>query len=303
MKRSDYRELHCAICGKNEKKIELYKARLKSSNITAATFSARRSPDKLHYRFVVCQECGLIFSDPILNKNKIIQLYKNSDFNYLVESTFVKKTYVFYLSKFLPKNRNKLRLLDIGCGNGFFLEEVEKLGIKNVFGLEPGKPSVDKASVRIKKKITVDILRPHVFKTNSFDIITCFQTLDHIVEPNAFLIEIYNVLKTGGKALFIQHNTDGLSVKLFGENSPIFDIEHIYLFNKATLCKIFEKNNFRVVEVFDVKNTYPFYYWIRMINLPDKYKKLILTILMKTKLDSLPLSLYAGNIGIVVEKV
>lgn len=295
---------HCAICKNIEKLVSLYPATFDVKKINTKTFSARRTPDRMHYQFVKCEKCGLIFSNPILEPKKIFSLYKGSEFHYTVESIYLAKTYGMYLQKVLntfPANK-KLKLLDIGCGNGFFLGQAKKLGVSEVWGVEPGKETVKHASEEIRKNIKVDILRSGLFKKNTFDIITCFHTLDHIIDPNNFLKEVFALLKKGGKILFIVHNTNGLSVKLFGEKSPIFDIEHIYLFNPPSLKKIFKQNGFKKPTVFEVKNTYPLGYWSRMIPLPKNIKKSALHLLQKTKLEDVSLSIKAGNIGIIAEK-
>jgi ubiquinone/menaquinone biosynthesis C-methylase UbiE len=287
--------IQCAVCGKKEKTKELYKENVGSSKITNKTFSARRTPDRLHYRFVRCATCGLVFSNPIFPQNKIVNLYEKSTFDYSLESAYLKKTYGSYLKKLLTNNKNS-KLLDIGCGNGFFLEEAKEMGVTSVFGIEPGRSSVEQAPKWLQKSIKVDILKKGIFPDHSFDIICCFHTLDHIVDPNAFLKNTYAILKKGGKALFIVHDTDGLSVKLFGEKSPIFDIEHIFLFNRKNLAMLFEKNNFIVQETFPVNNTYPISYWIRMAPLPNIFKNL------SKPFFNIPISLNAGNIGIIVSK-
>lgn len=296
--------LQCAICKNKEKLKELYSATFDAKKINAKTFSARRTPDRMHYRFVKCFRCGLIFSNPILKPSQIFSLYKDSEFHYSVESTYLAETYGNYLKKVLesfPRSK-KIKLLDIGCGNGFFLEKAKSLGVNEVWGVEPGKETVKKAPKWLRKNIVVDILKPGIFKNNSFDIITCFHTLDHIIEPDNFIKEVYELLKENGKILFIVHDTNGLSVKLFGEKSPIFDIEHIYLFNSKTLSKIFKINRFKNTNVFEVKNKYPLIYWSRMIPLPKNIKKELLKFLSFIKLENFPISIKAGNIGIISEK-
>lgn len=295
--------LQCAICEKKQKLIELYPKNFSQKKVSAKTFSARRTPDRIHYRFVKCLNCGLIFSNPILPAKEIERFYKESGFDYALEASFLRKTYGHYLQAVLSTQKNKnVNLLDIGCGNGFFLEEAKEMGIRDVQGIEPGKPSVLTAPKWLQKKIKIGFFTNRSYKKNMFSVICCFHTLDHIVDPNTFLQNVYTALKPGGEALFIVHNTDGLSVKLFKEKSPIFDIEHIYLFNKKTLAQLFEKNKFSVVQTFDVKNRYPLIYWIRMTPIPNPLKKILLAFLNTTKLSNVPLAVKAGNIGIIAQK-
>ncbi len=295
--------IQCALCGKRQKLKELYKESLNLQKINSSTFSARRTPDRIHYRFVKCLTCGLIFSNPILPAGKIFKLYKKSTFDYSLESAYLKKTYGYYLQRALGSiKKEKTKLLDIGCGNGFFLEEAKDMGVGSVYGIEPGKASVKKAPKWLQKNIKVEIFRKNIYKNNTFNIICCFHTLDHIVDPNKFLQNVYTVLKKGGRALFIVHDTSGLSVKLFGEKSPIFDIEHIYLFNRQNLSGLFIKNKFKILGTFNVKNNYPLIYWVRMVPLSKKIKEFLLIFLNKIGLSNLPISINAGNVGIVVEK-
>lgn len=293
-------ELKCAICGSKEKTTLRYKETFEIKKITGLTFSARRTPDRQHFRIVECSRCGLVFSNPIFTPAKIHSWYEKSDFRYDKESLYLKKTYGFYLKKMLGnKNPEKLKLLEIGCGNGFFLEEALKVGFKNVYGVEPGKPSVKKARVDIKKNIKLDIFKPGLYKDNTFDIICCFHTLDHIIDIDSFLTTTKKILKKGGKVFFIVHNTDGLSVRIFGEKSPIFDIEHIYLFNPKTLLRLFMQYGFRKGKVFSIANTYPLDYWFRLFPLPNKIKVPFMKILSLSKLGNIPIKLNAGNIGII----
>lgn len=293
----------CAICGKKQKLRELYPQTIYFDKVNAETFSARRTPDRMHFRLVKCTNCGLIFSNPILVRSRIDNLYKKSSFSYTDESRYLKKTYRYYLEKALRSlDKSKLKLLDIGCGNGFFLEEVKNFGIKSVYGVEPSKTALENTPKDLKRNIKNDILKPNLFKNSSFDIICCFHTLDHITNPNSFLKICFRLLKKDGIILFVVHNTDGLSVKLFGEKSAIFDIEHIYLFNPKSLSSIFLKNKFKVIDIFDIKNRYPLSYWTRMVPIPKALKYVILKILEATHLGKIPISVKPGNIGIIAEK-
>ena len=109
-------------------------------------------------------------------------------------------------------------------------------------------------------------------------------------------------MKRNGKIFFIVHNTNGLSVKLLKEKSPIFDIEHIYLFNSKNLKQIFEQNKFNDSLVLDVKNTYPIRYWLKLFPLNIFLKNKLIKLLELLKLDLITVKLNAGNIGIVASK-
>ncbi len=57
---------------------------------------------------------------------------------------------------------------------------------------------------------------------------------------------------------------DSLQAKILRDRSPIIDVEHIYLFNKITLSRLFTEANFAVLNVGDIKNSYPINYWLRL---------------------------------------
>ena len=295
-------QIDCAICGKGQKTKILYKANFDPQKIDEKTFSARRLPDKLRYQLNECTICGLVFSSPILDFEKINEFYKQSKFTYEEQIPYVGETYSYYLKKFFPNLSKDVKILDVGCGNGFFLDKLYKLGIRHTYGIEPSKEAVYKAPKHLKKNIKIDILRENSYPKSYFSIITCFHTLDHVVNPNEFLEIISKRLKENGSVLFIVHNTQGLSVRLFGEKSPIFDIEHIYLFNKKTLTEILRKNGFKKIQVFDVKNKYPLSYWLWMAPLPAKFKNPLMKFLKNSRLGKIPISFEAGNIGMVAYK-
>lgn len=291
----------CAICNVGDYKI-LYKENIDCKKIDAGIFSARRIPDKIHYQIVQCRKCGLVYSNPILEPSKIEKLYKQSKYTYGDYEADLRKTYRKYLKDIMPYLPGKQKLLEIGCGNGFFLMEAKRLGFKEVHGVEPSSESFKKADKVIQKNIINDIFKPNQFKKNFFDIICLFQVLDHLPDPNSVLQECQQILKPGGGILCINHDVSALSAKILGERSPIFDIEHTYLYSKNTLLLLFKKNKFEVVDVFDVANCYPFSYWLRIFPLPKKIKTLLEKFIGLSKLSERRIWLKAGNLGIFAKK-
>lgn len=260
-------------------------------------------PDKLHYKINKCSRCGLIFSSPIFPDEKLSKFYRESLCNYEDQIPYLIKTYfkiIKEIKKDLPKNP---KVLEVGCGNGFFIKALVDLGLtKNVFGVEPGSKMVLKADSSVRNQIKIDVFKPSLFPKKKFDLILCFHTLDHMFNPKEFIQGAFSMLKNGGYIIVVVHDTEGLSVKVFGEGSAIFDIEHIYLFNKKTLSEIFLLSNFKVIKVFNVVNRYPLNYWVGMSGFPPVIKKFTNYIVNIFGIGKISFSIPAGNIGIIARK-
>lgn len=293
----------CAICGKKSSYKVLYPANFNNNHFNKKIFSARRIPDRCHYCLVKCNNCGLIFSNPILEEKEIKKLYVESKLTYYDEIENLNKTYGKYLKKVESTVSKKNNILEIGCGNGFFLKEALKQGFKNVWGVEPSISAINKAPKNIKNNIKQDIFKKGLFKGNFFDLICFFQTLDHIIDPNGFIKNCHEVLINEGEIFCIVHDSNSLLAKLLGEKTPIFDIEHTYLYNKNTLRKIFEKNKFEIVREFNIKNEYSLKYWIRLFPTGKTIKKVLENIIKLLKLENKTIEISAGNIGIVARKL
>lgn len=289
----------CAICGAASDDTELYSATLEADAATFDRFSARRTPDRVHYRIVQCRECTLLRSNPILSDSELAQLYAGSFITYGDEAAFVGNTYAEYLRRLLPLVPKKQRLLEIGCGHGFFLERALDLGFDEVFGVEPSRHAIELASPRVRDRIYTGVFKDGLFEPGYFDVVCAFQVFDHLTHPNEVLDACHRVLRPGGLALFINHDAGAWTNRLLGERSPIIDVEHIYLYNRKTMRRIFSKHQFEVVDVFPVKNRYPLSYWCHMAPLPAAIKRRLTAWLQTSRVGRWKFSWKAGNLGLI----
>ena len=296
-------DIICALCGQKQQIKVLYEATLDKRNLTKKTYSARRMPDKVHYRILKCVRCSLVFSSPIFPAEKLSKFYRKSVCSYGDQIPYLIKTYlkiVEQIKKDLPKNP---KILEVGCGNGFFLKALIDLGFtKNVFGVEPSSKMVSESNSALKDKIKINVFKSSLFPKNSFNLILCFHTLDHMFDPDEFVRGAYSMLKKNGYAAVVVHDTQGLSVRLFGERSAIFDIEHIYLFNKKTLKKIFARSGFKIIGVSNLVNSYPLNYWVQMSGFPNVVKKFVKYIFDVFMIGKKEISIPAGNIALITKK-
>lgn len=298
----DLEPTRCAICGSEGNATELYPANLGSEAFDPAVFSARRLPDRTHYRQVKCRECGLVRSDPVAPPELIARLYARSAVTYWNEIADLKQTYGRYLARLQQFGAAQDALLEIGCGNGFFLEQAREQGYRIVRGVEPSRDAVAGASDLVREQIVCDVMRPGLFEPDQFDVVCLFQVFDHVSEPGVLLDECLRVLEPGGFVLAINHNVEAISAKLLGERSPIIDIEHTFLYSPATMSRIFRAHGFAVRRVGSVQNRYSLRYLTRLLPLPDALKGSLLGWLERHSIGALRLSLPLGNLYLVAQR-
>jgi SAM-dependent methyltransferase len=271
---------HCAICGMQAGATELYAANLADADFNAAVFSQRRAPDRIHYRMVRCVECGLVRSDPAASADALESLYRAST-SFDAEEANLRRTYGRYLRRLQAHGRPAGgRLLEIGCGTGFFLAESQEHGY-DATGVEPSRAAAT-ANRAVAERIVNDVMRPGLFPAESFDAVCLFQVFDHVPDPNLLLGACRDVLRPGGLILAVNHDVEALTNRLMRDRSPIIDVEHTYLYSRATMRTIFARNGFEVVEVGRVWNDYSLNYLAHLAPLPGRAKRSLLGLLAKT---------------------
>ena len=146
----------CSICGDTDNFSIFYRKNFNyRRHLTTKVFSARRMPDKIHGTIVRCNICGLVRSLEVIDRKKLNKLYEDSHFTYNSMTDKLSQTYGHILKeagKFVP---SKGAFLEIGCGNGFMLEEARKLGYKVVRGIEPSIDAIANAEKSVKNHIVI----------------------------------------------------------------------------------------------------------------------------------------------------
>ncbi|WP_166482318.1 class I SAM-dependent methyltransferase [Scytonema sp. UIC 10036] len=128
-------------------------------------------------------------------------------------------------------------VLEVGCGNGKFLEILEQKGI-NYIGLELNDDAVRDAQ-KIGLCVQNQTIQEHAkINADKYDIVCLFQVLEHIVEVESFLKACIAVLKPGGKLIIgVPHNNPYLLKhdKYFTLNLPP---HHMGLWNAKSLANL-----------------------------------------------------------------
>jgi len=126
-------------------------------------------------------------------------------------------------------------LLDVGCGNGYFLSAV-----KEVFKRCVGSELSEHLKELAEKKTGLLIYREELerFPERDFDIITAIDVIEHISTPVRFMKAARDLLKPGGHILLYTPNFDSFSIRVMREYSAIVGIGHVILFNHVSVAKL-----------------------------------------------------------------
>ena len=115
-----------------------------------------------------------------------------------------------------------LRILDIGCGGGLLCEPMARLGA-TVIGVDAAKRNIPVAQAHAKKSnLEIDYrfgtAEELVSQGEIFDIVLNMEVVEHVNEPQAYMIACQKLLKSGGLMVCstINRNTKSYIFAIFG---------------------------------------------------------------------------------------
>jgi 2-polyprenyl-3-methyl-5-hydroxy-6-metoxy-1,4-benzoquinol methylase len=239
----DATAIACAICGGSETRILCV---------------------KFEYAISQCVQCGLIYANPRAPHLKILHRYSSNYFwNEYLPSLGVTSgefdlahfdfRYAAMLKMIADAVGHRGRLLEVGCGAGFFLKAAERAGWQ-VEGIELSEEASQFASERLHLPIRRDRAEEAAIGAGTFDVAVMFDVIEHLFDPRAVLTAIARALKPGGLLVVSTPNIDAASRYVLGIDWAVLSpLEHVYYFSESTLTRLLEATGFskiRFVRVF-----------------------------------------------------
>ena len=154
-----------------------------------------------------------------------------------------------YIDKFFPADKS-VKILDLGCSYGLFLNTCKRCGYSNYEGIDLDNEAVGYASkeMDLKNIFQGDIFnfldsRPH----NTYDIITAFNILEHIKKERVvdLLKLIFGKLKPGGRIFIEVPNGDSP----IGIHTFYSDLTHEFAYTKSLMMRLLQISGFEDVKV------------------------------------------------------
>jgi SAM-dependent methyltransferase len=294
--KTEWVERPCPLCGRQADSPVFAEAALDLDKLDEFAFASRKLPEYMHTRLIECRQCGMVYGNPVLSPGTLASAYERAAFDSGSEAHYASATYAAQVGRILDRLPDRMGALDIGTGDGGFLEELLNLGFQDVAGVEPSSAPIASAKPTIRPLIRSGLFRAEAFPEAAFSLITCFQTMEHVWDPLETARGAWRLLKPGGALLIVVHNRKSVSARLLGMKSPIFDIEHLQLFCPATAGQLLERAGFRDVTVASLWNRYPVSYWMKLLPAPRGVKRWLLGLLSESGTGRIPVALPAGNL-------
>jgi SAM-dependent methyltransferase len=152
--------------------------------------------------------------------------------------------------KIIRKYKPKGCLFDAGCGEGYFLEYAEKY--YNAHGMDVSKYGIRKARYRLSKSIVLVGSIEHIgYERESFDMITCFDVLEHLERPEEAIKECRRVLKKRGIFVVRVPNISSIGCRYKKDKWFAYrDKTHASILSNEQWFTVFQKNNFEILDIF-----------------------------------------------------
>lgn len=247
MKHDEKMNNKCPWCGSEKAQINLW---LKDEFLT-----------KEDFHICECLNCGLLYTMPRPDKDKIGAYYKSEAYYSHQENKkgFIPKVYERVKSINL-KHKYRLatngmqpgKLLDIGCGVGDFLHTAEMHGWECI-GVEPSEDAKAIAQKRMKGKIFVSE-ELEGFPDGAFDVITMWHVLEHVDDLKWQIAQLQRLVKPSGRVVIAVPNYKSYDGQFYKEHWAAYDVpRHLNHFNRITLSKIFKTSGLEIVKMDELK--------------------------------------------------
>jgi 2-polyprenyl-3-methyl-5-hydroxy-6-metoxy-1,4-benzoquinol methylase len=221
-----------------------------------------------------CAKCRLMVLDPMPSEEDLHQVYNAGYFeneqlargdpshvygyvDYISERLHKQKGYrgiCEHLKQLVHTRRHRAKLLDYGCGLGFFLDAAYEFGF-DVEGLEFNRDAID----YIKKRYRYEAYHPSEFRPSEpYDVVTMFDVIEHLREPFEKIAEVRRMLSEDGVIVILTADATSLVSRMMGKRLEDFRRikEHLFFFDRANLSSILEKQGFQVLKVASIGHSF-----------------------------------------------
>lgn len=156
--------------------------------------------------------------------------------------------------KSLVQHQKFTKILDVGCAGGYMTNKVAEMFPKaQVLGIDPYPAAIAYAKKRFPQ-IYFQVADAHKLPFNkaSFDLIICYETIEHVINPLKILQEMQRVIKKDGTVIVAMDSGNLLFKaiwwgweKTFGS---VWQNAHLHPFHHQDLERVIKEAGFQIIQ-------------------------------------------------------
>lgn len=156
-----------------------------------------------------------------------------------------------------PFEHKKIKVLDIGCGNGSYIYSLKKRGM-DVYGVDFSEKSVNFAKNILKlENVEQADVEKISYPSSFFDVIVMNHVIEHVYNPKGLFEKAAKFLKKDGTLIVATPNTDAVNFSLFGKDwFPLEAPRHLTLFNPASMSRLAQESGLRIKNIFHDRSSH-----------------------------------------------
>jgi 2-polyprenyl-3-methyl-5-hydroxy-6-metoxy-1,4-benzoquinol methylase len=204
------------------------------------------------FALVQCDGCGVQALDPQPTDAQLTAAYA-SDYYGATRRKFIwpisslvglfQNRRARMAAKWLPKGG---RILDIGCGNGGFLAQMQDMGFA-VEGTEWSAHSAARVPAECSIAVHVGDLLSLDLPRQAYDLITLWHVFEHLRQPREALLRIGDLLAPSGALIMSMPNAESWQARMFGTHWFHHDPpRHLFAFGRSSLTQLLNLTGFEV---------------------------------------------------------
>ncbi len=208
---------------------------------------------KQEFEIAECQACGLIFTKNPPEEQYAGNFYEDPDYISHSDSRKGMINRLYHIARaFMLKRKRSLieketkgrKLLDVGSGTGYFLNEMKMNGWQ-VAGLEISDNArrFCEDNFGIHPHLPSDLYEGKI--EPGFDVISLWHVLEHIYDPEGYLRIFHKLLNQNGLLVLALPNSKSLDAQHYQDFWAGYDVpRHLWHFSPETIISLLKKHHF-----------------------------------------------------------
>ena len=242
---SPFEYRNCPNCGRDDFTVIL-DSNMEEADLQKGIKTVYMLWGETHGRHVKCKNCHLLYVNPIEKASKI-----NGDYSKMgnTDAPIIRGSRLRAAKSqlgLIKKYKSGTTLLDIGCGEGFFLFNASKAGYTTK-GIEISQDAAEYAGREFGLDVEAKPFEELQFPDNYFDVVTLWQVLEHVPYPLIVLKEVHRILKPEGLLATSTPDIESILAKILRRKWWNLRRLHINQFTVKTLTDMLKRAGFKNV--------------------------------------------------------